>query len=46
MMKDIPDLRVKDLAIAIVPRTEEKELWDVYIINFKGRTNWECFRKL
>jgi len=34
-MKDIPDLRVKDLAIAIVPRTEEKELWDVYIINFK-----------
>ena len=35
MMKDIPNLRVEDLAIAIVPRVEEKELWDVYIINFK-----------
>jgi len=35
MMKDIPNLRVRDLAIAIVPRPEEKELWDVYIINFK-----------
>ena len=35
MMKDIPSLRVTDLAIAIVPRHEEEELWDVYIINFK-----------
>lgn len=35
MMKDIPNLKVQDLAIAIVPRQEEKELWDVYIINFK-----------
>ncbi len=35
MMKDIPDLRVRDLAIAIVPREEEEGLWDVYIINFK-----------
>ncbi|MEM6319236.1 MAG: hypothetical protein AAF960_16305 [Bacteroidota bacterium] len=36
MMKDIPNLKVKDLAIAIVPRVDEKELWDVYIINFKN----------
>lgn len=35
MMKDIPNFRVKDLAIAIVPRHEDDELWDVYIINFK-----------
>ena len=35
MMKDIPDLRVRDLAIAIVPRQDEEGLWDVYIINFK-----------
>ena len=34
-MKDIPSLRVTDLAIAIVPRQDEEELWDVYIINFK-----------
>lgn len=38
MMKDIPNLRVKDLAIAIVPRAENanEELWDVYIINLKN----------
>ncbi len=35
MMKDIPQLRVRDLAIAIVPRQNEEDLWDVYIINFK-----------
>ena len=35
MMKDIPNLRVKGLGIAIVPRIEEEDLWDVYIINFK-----------
>jgi len=35
MMKDIPSLRVTDLAIAIVPRPAEEDLWDVYIINFK-----------
>lgn len=34
-MKDIPNLKVRDLGIAIVPRTDEDELWDVYIINFK-----------
>lgn len=35
MKKDIPQLRVTDLAIAIVPREDEEDLWDVYIINFK-----------
>jgi hypothetical protein len=40
-MKDIPNLRVKDLAIAIVPRadfdenTDNDDLWDVYILNLK-----------
>ena len=35
MKKDIPNLRVEDVAIAIVPRHEEDELWDSYLINFK-----------
>ena len=33
MKKDIPNLKVEDLAIAIVPRDEE--LWDSYVINLK-----------
>ena len=33
MKKDIPNLKVEDLAIAIVPR--DAELWDTYIINLK-----------
>ncbi len=43
MIKDIPQLKVQDLAIAIVPREdfaphpeEEADLWDVYVLNFKG----------
>ena len=38
MKKDIPNYKVEDLAIAIVPRLEvddENELWDTFIINFK-----------
>ena len=40
MKKDIPELKVEDLAIAIVPREEvivnpEEDLWDTYIINLK-----------
>jgi hypothetical protein len=38
MKKDIPELKVEDVAIAIVPRQEDKEsevLWDSYIVNFK-----------
>ena len=38
MKKDIPELRVEDLAIAVVPRedtAEGNDLWDVYVINLK-----------
>lgn len=39
MKKDIPQYKVEDLAIAIVPRiengTEDVDLWDTYIINLK-----------
>ncbi len=39
MKKDIPEYKVQDLAIAIVPRDEivsdEEDLWDTYVINFK-----------
>ncbi len=36
MKKDIPNLKVKDVAIAIVPRKEDEELWDSFLINFKN----------
>jgi hypothetical protein len=38
MKKDIPELKVEDLAIAIVPASEDAhndEIWDVYILNLK-----------
>ena len=38
MKKDIPQLRVEDIAIAVVPRegeTKEEDLWDTYLINLK-----------
>lgn len=38
MKKDIPEMKVEDLAVAIVPREEsenKEELWDVYILNLK-----------
>ena len=38
MMKDIPNLKVEDIAIAVVPRDAdilEEELWDTYLINLK-----------
>lgn len=39
MKKDIPQHKVEDMAIAIVPREKDGvvdfELWDSYIINFK-----------
>lgn len=41
MKKDIPNIKVEDLAIAIVPREEtqdEESLWDVYVINLKEET--------
>ncbi len=34
MKKDIPQHKVQDLAIAIVPG-EDQELWDVYVLNLK-----------
>jgi len=39
MKKDIPDLKVEDIALAIVPRNDDdEELWDSYLINFKDTT--------
>lgn len=38
MIKDIPNLKVEDVAIAVVPRIDDKseeELWDTYILNLK-----------
>ena len=35
MKKDIPQHKVQDLAIAVVPREQDDELWDVYIMNLK-----------
>jgi len=35
MKKDIPQYKVQDLAIAVVPGNDDKELWDVYIMNLK-----------
>lgn len=35
MKKDIPQYRVEDLAIAIVPNELQKDLWDAFIINLK-----------
>jgi len=37
MKKDIPILKVKDVALVISPENEDAEadIWDVYILNFK-----------
>lgn len=35
MKKDIPVLKVTDVIVAIVPRPEEDEFWDVYLVNDK-----------
>ena len=35
MKKDIPQLKVQDLAIAIVPGEEDENLWNTYILNLK-----------
>ena len=40
MKKDIPNYKVEDVAIAVVPRKNEdgtldEELWDTYLINLK-----------
>lgn len=35
MKRDIPNLKVEDVAVAIVPRDGDDELWDSYLINLK-----------
>lgn len=35
MKKDIPLLRVEDVAIAVIPSPEDDEFWDVYLLNLK-----------
>lgn len=35
MKRDIPELKVDDVAVAIVPREGDDELWDSYLINLK-----------
>ena len=42
MKKDIPNLKVEDLAIAVVPRQEE-ELWDTYVLNLKEEAITDVF---
>ncbi len=34
MKKDIPVHKVTDLAIAMVPGKEDKDMWDCYLLNF------------
>ncbi len=40
MKKDIPEYKVEELAIAILPRIEngvqDDEMWDVYLVNLKA----------
>ena len=39
MLKDIPDKKVKDIAIAVVPGNGEAEsAWQVYLLNLKPDT--------
>ena len=41
MKKDIPILKVEDLAVAVVPRENrslEEDLWDTFIINLKNES--------
>ncbi len=35
MKKDIPQYRVEDLAIAVVPNEEDETMWDSFILNLK-----------
>ncbi|HMG16854.1 MAG TPA: hypothetical protein VK590_15465, partial [Saprospiraceae bacterium] len=37
MKKDIPILKVTDIVVAVVPRVDEEDFWDVYLINLKPR---------
>ena len=35
MKKDIPILKVEDLAIAVVPKENDADFWEVFVINLK-----------
>ena len=35
MKNDIPKRKVSDIGIAIIPRLDDDELWDTYIVNYK-----------
>ncbi|MCB0706224.1 MAG: hypothetical protein KDC34_12975 [Saprospiraceae bacterium] len=37
MKKDIPIIKVEDIAIAIAPGAETADVWNSYIINMKGK---------
>jgi len=37
MKKDIPQLKVEDLAIAVVP-SDDEDMWDTYILNLKDES--------
>lgn len=38
MKKDIPLKKVEDIAIAIIPSSEDENFWDVYILNLKDES--------
>ncbi len=38
MKKNIPIKKVVDIAVAIVPTEEDKDFWEVYLINLKGES--------
>lgn len=42
MKKDIPNLKVEDLAIAVVPRQDD-QLWDTYVLNLKEESITDVF---
>jgi hypothetical protein len=33
LKKDIPDLKVEDFAIALLPKEDDPDFWEVYVIN-------------
>ncbi len=35
MKKDIPNLKVEDFALAILPKENDPDFWEVYVINLK-----------
>ncbi len=37
MLKDLPNYKVKDIGMAIVPKEGDDEFWDVYLINLQPK---------